>query len=453
MTLAKRQTPMNPPPFNHSPRPLNIATLAVGDEVLWGEVVNTNASWLAEQARLMGAAPIRHTCVGDDPRDIVQATQDALTHCDCLILTGGLGPTEDDLTLNALAEGFGVPLVEDQASLAVMASRFEAVGKTMPASNHKQVLLPLQSEAIYNPIGTAPGMWWERAEEGKVIVALPGIPAEMRLMWPDVHTRLLAWAKTQQKTLVARRTRDVWFYGIGESHLAEALGGLAHFQRPEVAPYVSDDGRVRLRLSVSEESDADALFDRFVQQLPEAVRPFILDAPASRLAPLLLAQLAQAGLRLAVAESCTGGSLSHAFIQEAGASAFIDANIVTYSNAAKVKYLGVSEALLQQHGAVSSEVAKAMAQGVRLFSDTPETCVGIATTGIAGPEGGTLEKPVGLVWVAVALPTGQVFAQQARLNPLWDRVHLQARFVNTACFHALNVLKTHVLSSPSRFKD
>jgi nicotinamide-nucleotide amidase len=264
-------------------------------------------------------------------------------------------------------------------------------------------------------------------------------------MWPDVHTRLLAWAKTQQKTLVTRRTRDVWFYGIGESHLAEALGGLAHFQRPEVAPYVSDDGRVRLRLSVSEESDADALFERFVQQLPEAVRPFILDAPASRLAPLLLAQLAQAGLRLAVAESCTGGSLSHAFIQEAGASAFIDANIVTYSNAAKVKYLGVSEALLQQHGAVSAEVAKAMAQGVRLFSDTPEKCVGLSTTGIAGPEGGTVAKPVGLVWVAVALPSGQVFAQEARLNPLWDRASLQARFVNTACFYALNILKTHVL--------
>ncbi|MFN7311494.1 MAG: CinA family nicotinamide mononucleotide deamidase-related protein [Vampirovibrionales bacterium] len=443
---------MIPPHPHDAPSPLKIATLAVGDEVLWGEVVNTNASWLAEQVGLMGAIPSRHATVGDDPTDIFHATKETLAHCDILILTGGLGPTEDDLTLKSLAEGFGVPLVEESASLSLIASRFQALGKMMPPSNCKQAMLPYNSEAIFNPIGTAPGMWWYFMGYRKVIVALPGVPKEMKAMWNDVQARITAWAKKYNKTLSTRHTRDLWFYGIGESHLSQALGGLAHFERPHVAPYVSDDGRVRLRLSVhgGVASEAEVVFDEFVANLPETVRPFLLEAQAESLPPLLLAMLDQAGLRLAIAESCTGGGVSHAFIKEAGASAFIDANIVTYSNAAKVKYLGVDEATLHQYGAVSQQVAKAMAVGVRLLSDTPEKCVGLATTGIAGPGGGTVAKPVGLVWVAVALPSGQVFAQEARLNPLWDRASLQARFVNTACFHALQALRYNASKEDDR---
>ena len=439
---------MIPPLPSDAPSPLKIATLAVGDEVLWGEVVNTNASWLAEEVGLMGAVITRHTSVGDAPTAIFQATQELLAHCDILILTGGLGPTEDDLTLKSLAEGFGVPLVEDSASLSLIASRFQALGKAMPPSNCKQAMLPYNSEAILNPIGTAPGMWWYFMGYRKVIVALPGVPKEMHAMWADVKKRILTWAKKYHKTLAIRHTRDLWFYGIGESHLAQAMGGLAHFQHPQVAPYVSHDGRVRLRLSVNQDNEIEAekSFDDFINQLPETVRPFLLEAQADTLPPLVLSMLDQAGLRLAIAESCTGGAVSHAFIQEAGASDFIDANIVTYSNASKVKYLGVDENILHQCGAVSEQVAKAMAVGVRLLSETPERCVGIATTGIAGPGGGTVAKPVGLVWVAVALPSGKVFAQEARLNPLWDRASLQTRFVNTACFHAIQALRYNALS-------
>ncbi len=433
------------PPIPDTPSPLKIATLAVGDEVLWGEVVNTNAAWLAEQVSQLGAFIVQHATVGDDPQAIFNTTQTLLDSCDILILTGGLGPTDDDLTLQSLAQGYGVPLVEDSASLALIASRFQSLGRTMPPSNHKQAMLPYNAEAIANPVGTAPGMWWYFMGFRKVIVALPGVPKEMKAMWTDVEKRIRVWATKYQKTLQRRCTRELWFYGIGESNLTQLMGERMQSTSPAVAPYVSHDGRVRLRLTTTNlaSEEAENVFDDFTTKLPASVRPFLLEAQADTLPPLLMAMLSQQGLRLAIAESCTGGSLSHAFIQEAGASDFIDANIVTYSNTAKSRFLGVDATVLDRYGAVSEEVVKAMAVGVRLLSDTPERCVGIATTGIAGPSGGSPEKPIGTLWVGIALPSGQVLAHLTPLNPHWGRVSLQERFVNTACFHTLQALRAY----------
>ena len=413
---------------------LRISTLAVGDEVLWGEVVNTNASCLAQAVGDMGAVVVQHATVGDEAAAIFEASEALFQHCDVLIVTGGLGPTHDDLTIDALAQGHGVALREDAAALATLKARFNTWGKSMPPANIKQAYIPESSVSLANPLGTAVGVWWPLREGRQILIALPGVPKEMKAMWPELRQRLEQWVTSNTFHLARRQTRDLWFYGMGESHLTEAMGTRMQSTAVAVAPYVREDGYVRLRLS-SVEDQASSYFDRFVEELPAAVLPFLLPAGQDSLPPCILEALRQRGMRLAMAESCTGGGLSHAFIQQAGASDCIDASLVTYSNAAKTRHLGVSSALLNTEGAVSASVAKAMAQGVRAFSDAPELCVGISTTGIAGPTGGSPDKPVGLVWIGIALPEGETFAFEARLNPLGERHTLQQRFIHTACLH------------------
>jgi nicotinamide-nucleotide amidase len=426
-----------------------ISTLAVGDEVLHGEVVNSNAAWLAEQILLLGGTLKQHSIVGDSPTAIQVSVNELLEHCDVLIITGGLGPTDDDLTIEALAKGRGTTLVEDSAALRNVTQRFAALNKPMPIKNIKQALLPLGSQALQNPIGTAPGMWWALPQQGNVIVALPGVPKEMKALWPQVEAHIEKWLHSKGIQPTPITTRDLWFYGIGESQLMEALGEAANSQKPAVASYVSHDGRVRLRLSLTDIVDgeeAEHLLERFIQHLPDPLKLYRLDAPFSQLAPNIMWYLKKMGLQVAIAESCTGGGLSHAFVQHGGASEFINANIVTYSNSAKERLLGVPEHLIEAHGAVSEQVAVAMAHGVRNLSDNPSTCIGLATTGIAGPEGGSVEKPIGTLWLGVSLPDGNHLSKHIQINSAWDRASIQDRFINSACLFLLNILRQHSAS-------
>jgi nicotinamide-nucleotide amidase len=420
---------------------LTIATLAVGDEVLRGEVINSNASWLAQSILGMGAQPTGHFTVGDTPSAIVQACLHAFHQADVVIITGGLGPTQDDLTLASLAESWNLPMCEHSDVIVAMVQRFQALGKDMPPQNRKQALLPQGAIALANPVGTAPGMWLEthhvpalQAMPLKLVIALPGVPREMKALWPDMQTRLLAWATDNQYTVVPSYTKDLWFYGIGESHLVQAMGDRMASLDPAVAPYVSDDGRVRLRLSLQRSgvssSEAERVFARFKNELPAPVNPYLLDDGCATLAQNIMHCLKQVGWRIAMAESCTGGALAHAFIQEAGASAFVETGIIAYANETKTTLCSVPSETLLQHGAVSEPVACAMARGIQARTSQPGNTLGLATTGIAGPEGGSPEKPVGTLWVGLALPDGTTQATCVQVNPLL-----------AACHFALNVLR------------
>jgi nicotinamide-nucleotide amidase len=433
-----------------------VSTLAVGDEVLRGEIINSNAAWLSEQLLALGAILKQHTIVGDTPTAIQVAVNELLEHSDILIITGGLGPTDDDLTIESLAKGRGTTLVEDSAALRNLTQRFATLNKPMPIKNIKQALLPLGSQALQNPIGTAPGMWWVLPQQGNVIIALPGVPKEMKALWPQVEANICKWlhSKGIQPTPIA--TRDLWLYGIGESQLMEALEKptvqRVSGTQPSVASYVSHDGRVRLCLSLPHTTppeEVQGLFDAFMELLPERLKPYVLDEPFTQLAPNVMHYLNQFNLQLAMAESCTGGGLSHAFIQHAGASAFISANVVSYSNSAKERILGVPEHMIEAHGAVSEQVAIAMAHGVRNLSDNPSTCIGLATTGIAGPEGGSTEKPVGNLWVGVSLPDGSHLSKHIQVNSAWDRASIQERFINSACLFLLNLLRSSAMPAPT----
>ncbi len=385
--------------------------ICIGTEMLLGEIVNTNAAYLAKALAELGIPHYYQTVVGDNRQRIHGVLALASGRSQVLLITGGLGPTPDDLTTAAIAEFFGAPLVEHPELWPEIEASFARRGRSTPASNRKQTFLPAGAAVLPNPVGTAPGMVWE-PQPGLLILTFPGVPAEMQAMWTTT-----AVPELTRRGLTGDRlySRILHYWGISESALAEKVQPFFELTDPTVAPYASK-GQVRLRLTTRGRTPdaAAAILDPVEAQILALTGEHCFGRDDDTLVRVVARRLQARQETLAVAESCTGGGLGQALTAEPGSSAYFVGGIIAYSNEIKVRLLGVAPETLAQHGAVSGPVAAAMAVGARerLGSDWA-----IAITGIAGPGGSTPEKPVGTVWIGVAGADGV----ETHLETLGDR--------------------------------
>ncbi len=408
------------------------AILSTGDELTTGRILDTNAGWLADRLFELGIDVVAVITVGDWPERIEWAWRNALAVADVVVSTGGIGPTADDLTTETVARVLGVPLVEDAASADRIRRFFAARGVEMPRNNLKQALVPAGAVIVPNPLGTAPGY---RVEvDGKHIVVLPGVPREMK---PMVEDTVLPWLRSLRGDEVYL-AHTFQTFGISESGLDELVAGV-------VDPA---EGRLSFRASFPEVSvrvvvhgAADAAAARLAEvatRLRERLGPFCFGEGAVTMEEVVGRALVARGLTLALAESCTGGLIAHRVTNVPGSSRYFLGGVNAYANRVKTSLLGVEPGTLERHGAVSAETAAEMAAGARraLGAD-----LAVATTGIAGPEGGTPEKPVGHVCFALATADGV----QTATHQLWgtrDWVKLLASQV------ALDMIRRHLLGLP-----
>ncbi|MBW1877364.1 MAG: competence/damage-inducible protein A [Deltaproteobacteria bacterium] len=371
--------------------------LSQGDEVVTGQTVNTNAAWLAEQLHDLGFSVVWHVSVGDVLDDIRAQVRAAADRADLVVSTGGLGPTDDDLTAQAVAEAFDRPLALDERVMAHIAGLYARFGRTMPEVNRKQAWLPHGCIVLDNHWGTAPGFAVE--ESGALLAFLPGVPTEMRKLF---QRRLLPLIEGQfdlaPGRLVTLRTT-----GIGESNLQERVGTVDHDAITVSYRTILPENHIKLRFEASvPEEQVRAVVDDVAERIGRAL--FTVEGlgdPGGDLATVAGRALAERGETLAAAESCTGGLLAAMCTAVPGASAWFLQGVVSYANDAKVQLLGVSPSTLEDYGAVSTEVCHQMASGIR---ERAGSTYGIGITGIAGPSGGSEMKPVGTVHVALAAP-------------------------------------------------
>ena len=373
--------------------------VTIGTEILLGDLVDTNSSWLGGQLAALGVSIYRHTTVGDNSQRITTALLEAAARSDLVITTGGLGPTSDDLTNECLGVAAGRKMVEYPEARRHVDEMFRRFGREPSPSNYKQALFPEGSRLIPNPVGTAMGAMLEL--DGALIATFPGVPGEMRHMFEETLEPLV---KERSEGAIVSRT--LWFTGIGESALAEQVQDLLDASDPTVAP-LAGQGKVRLRVTSRAKTpeEAEKKINPVAEEILSRLGDYYFGEDDETLESALGRLLTERGATLALAESCTGGLLAKRLTDRGGSSAFFVEGLVTYSNESKERLLGVPEALLVEYGAVSEPVAGAMAEGVRKVAGTD---YGLSVTGVAGPDGGTEEKPVGLVFVGVSNEEGTV---------------------------------------------
>lgn len=374
--------------------------IAIGSELVSGQNLDTNSQWLSQELSNLGIVVAFHTTAGDVLADHLAAFHAAFQRVELVVITGGLGPTQDDLTREALAECAGVPLVEDLESLAAIEAMFARRNRVMTERNRLQALFPQGAIPLPNRIGTAPGIWMQMGQT--TIVCLPGVPIEMKIMFRHEVVPRLREHGVIQRVFVHRKIN---LFGKGESEIeAQALDLTARGRLPEVG-ITAHDGTISFRILGwgNTVEEAEQMIKPTAELIYERFGSLVVGEGSDDVAEGLVAQLARTGSTLATAESCTGGLLAHMLTAIAGVSAHYQGGVVSYANLAKSELLGVPPALIDSHGAVSAEVAAAMAEGVRqrLSAD-----IGLSTTGVAGPGGGSAEKPVGLVYVGLASPRG-----------------------------------------------
>jgi len=374
--------------------------LSIGTELLLGQITDTNAAYLGRTLAGLGIDLYYKTTVGDNEGRVMESLARARDRADLIITTGGLGPTEDDLTKECIARLFEEELVVHEPSLERLREFFARRGARMTRNNEKQALIYQSGRTIDNPNGTAPGALLEK--DGKLVISLPGPPNEMVPMVENFVVPYLSERLSGSRQYLV--TRVVRFIGIGESSLETMVQDLIHGTNPTVAP-LAHTGEVHLRIGAKAGSReaAEALIVPVEEELHRRVGRFIYGCDDTTLEASVVAELVRQGKTTAVAESCTGGGLGARLTSVSGSSAAFKGGVISYSNEAKERLLGVSAALLAEHGAVSAPVAEAMARGARekLGSD-----FGISITGVAGPDGGTPQKPVGLVYIGLAGPEG-----------------------------------------------
>jgi len=410
--------------------------LCIGTELLLGNITNGNARWLAEELAGLGIPHHRQEVVGDNRGRVMAAVREASSRCRLLITTGGLGPTPDDLTTEAIAAAFDTPLVENGAIWADIQAKLSGWGRPCAPRNRKQALLPQGAEVLPNATGTAPGMIWSPCP-GFTVITFPGVPSEMRAMWQATAEPWLRLNGLADGLFASRMLR---FWGVGESALAEQVADLLASENPTVAPYAGA-GEVKLRITARATNlpAAEALLQPVEQELRQRTGDACFGSDADSLASVVLALLRQGGQTLAVAESCTGGGIGAALAAVPGASDGFLGGVIAYANAVKQAVLGVPAELLERDGAVSDAVALAMAQGARQLTGATWA---IAVTGIAGPGGGTAEKPVGLVHIAIAGPDGSC-SEGVRFGALRGRDWIQTLTAG----EALNRLRLQLLAA------
>lgn len=385
------------------PHEVTAECLCIGDELLIGQTVNTNAAWMGQQLGLIGIRPVLTRVVGDDRDRILEALRTSTA--DVVLITGGLGPTKDDITKHTLCTFFGTRLVrrpEVEAHIVALFTRMGRDPRDVMEMNRAQADLPEACTVVPNLRGTASGMWFER--DGRIFVNMPGVPYEMMgMMTRDILGML---RERSRPPVIVHRT--ILTTGLGESQLAERIAAWEDGLAADAIKlaYLPSPGLVKLRLSTyanADESEAAARVDRQARALYALIPELIYGEGEDRLEQVIGRLLKARGQTLTLAESCTGGYLSHLVTSVPGSSAYYIGGVVSYANAVKMEELGIPSDMLELNGAVSQPVVERMASGVReaLKSDWA-----IATSGVAGPDGGTPDKPVGTVWLAVAGPDG-----------------------------------------------
>ena len=380
-------------------RPLSrAAIIAVGSEMLTPTKIDTNSLFITEQLNVLGVQVAFKTIVGDDRGDLETAVRDALTRVDLLVCCGGLGPTDDDLTRPVVADVLNRSLVEDEEITARIRARFVGRGLQMPEINRRQAMVPAGGLVVPNVNGTAPGLWIEHGDQ--LVLLLPGPPRELKPMM----TALAEGPLRERAGGMALVRRVIRITGRSESHTDEAVqplyGEWSRAVVPISATILASLGQIELHLTAccAARLEALAALDDAVEQVKRVMGPHVYSTDGRALEEVLGEMLATRALTIAVAESCTGGLIASRLTDVPGSSRYVERGVVAYSNAAKIELLDVSADMIAAHGAVSEAVATAMAQGIRTRSHVD---VGIGVTGIAGPDGGTPDKPVGTVCIAV----------------------------------------------------
>jgi nicotinamide-nucleotide amidase len=376
--------------------------ITIGDEILIGQIVDTNSAWMGQKLNEAGIRVKQITSVSDNAEHIVNALNEAKSRVKIILITGGLGPTKDDITKKILCTYFNTQMRFDARAFEDVERLFKARGKEVSPLNRKQAEVPEICETIYNAKGTAPGMWFD--VDGTIYMSMPGVPYEMKAMMEnDVIPKLKKRFKTPKvihKTILTQ--------GIGESYLSEMIADWedklpAHIK----LAYLPSVGLVRLRLSgvAADEGELIQQINTEVKTLQTIIADYIYGYENDVLEELVANLLKQNNLTISTAESCTGGYLSHRLTSIPGSSAYFKGSIIAYDNAVKTEMLNVDEELLKKYGAVSEEAVSKMAENCKKLFNTDYA---LATSGIAGPTGGSIEKPIGTVWVAIATPASTI---------------------------------------------
>ncbi len=412
---------------------INATIITIGDELLIGQVIDTNSAWIAQELNKSGIWLRRRVSIGDVKEEITAALDSESKEADIILITGGLGPTADDITKPVLTEYFGGKLVMHEESLQRVTRIFERLNRPMIERNRKQAELPDVCTVIPNDNGTAPGMWFEK--NGKIFMSMPGVPHEMKgMMSRYVLPRLQA-----HFSLPFIDHRTLLTTGIGESFLAEKIAGWEAALPPHIRlAYLPNYGMVRLRITGmdTDKSRLTMELDTQFEKLQSLVQEWLVTAEDIGLPEVVGRLLVARNKTLATAESCTGGYLAHLITTVPGSSAYYKGSVISYANEVKNKVLGVREATLETVGAVSEETVREMVKGVLSVSNTDYA---MATSGIMGPDGGSAEKPVGTVWIAVG-DSEEVMAEKFSLR--FDR----SRNIEITANLALNMMQRFLRS-------
>lgn len=412
--------------------------ITIGDELLIGQVVDTNSAWMAQQLNLAGISVKQISSVSDDRQHILTALKEAEGRAGVILITGGLGPTKDDITKNTLCEYFNTSLVFNQKAYDNVERLFSAYGKQVTPVNRKQAEVPANSKMLLNVYGTAPGMWFE--EKGKVYVSMPGVPYEMKYVMSEWVIPMLK----EKFSLSPMVHRTVLTQGIGESFLAAMIEGWEDSLAAEgiKLAYLPSPGMVRLRLSATGDKEGKMLkrVEAKIEELKKLAPQYIYGVEDASGEPESLEKIIGELLRkkkatLSTAESCTGGYIAHLVTSIAGSSDYFKGSVISYANEIKTGELGVKAGDIAAHGAVSQQVAEQMAAGIR---KKYQTTYAVAVSGIAGPGGGTEEKPVGTVWIAVATPE-KVYSAKHQFG------NNRERNIRKTALAALAMLRTELL--------
>lgn len=411
--------------------PTRAEIISIGDEILYGQTLDTNSHWISGQLDNLGIQVSRKITIGDTKEEILTAFKEAETRTDIILITGGLGPTNDDLTKPCLVEYFDTQLIRNEGMLENITNLFESRGREMSELNKAQADLPANCTPILNAIGTAPGMWFER--NGKVFVSMPGVPYEMKRMMTDT---ILPKLNTNfvKGGIHHRMIRTI---GIPESKLAEMIQEWEANLPSEIKlAYLPTMGSVKLRLTAkgNDEAALSKAMQHHIDKVLPVIEKYVYGFDGDEIEQAIGKMLLKKGFKLSVAESCTGGFLSHKITSVPGSSAWFNGSFVPYSNQLKNEQLNVPMKIIEQHGAVSEPVVLALAENVRKAFKTE---VGVSISGIAGPSGGTPDKPVGTVWIGYSDTTKTVakkfqFTKDRSIN------------INYSAIAALNMIRINL---------
>jgi nicotinamide-nucleotide amidase len=406
--------------------------ITIGDEILIGQIVDTNSAWMAQKLNDEGINIRQITSISDQPEHIITSLNESGSKASIVLVTGGLGPTKDDRTKSALCTFFDTQLVENKEVLDNIIQLLSPRGVVINALNREQAHVPASATILANKLGTAPGLWFNH--DGTIFIFMPGVPFEMKyIMEQEVLPRI---KKLFHTSTILHRT--VLTHGLAESMLAEQIADWEdHLPECISLAYLPSPQNVRLRLSARGENKQflQKLLDDKIKELGEIIPEFIFGYEEETLAGNIGKTLINRGLTVSVAESCTGGNIAHLFTSNPGSSAYFKGGIVAYSNEVKVKILGIDQKIIDQKGAVNKEVVEAMAVACRQILGTNYS---VSTSGIAGPEGGTPARPVGTVWIAVAGPGSVV-------SKVYNFANNRERNIIRSSQTALNMLRLELL--------